>query len=53
MLFRARMRNNEFESDLEDGEIREDDYEDISDCSLSEIVTVQKNDTSSTFIKCS
>jgi len=29
-------------SDLEDGEIREEAFEDISDCSISEIVNMKK-----------
>lgn len=32
-------------SDLEDGEIREEGFEDISDCSISEIVTLKEGNT--------
>lgn len=32
-------------SDLEEGEIREDVFEDISECSLSDVLSVQGNVT--------
>ena len=40
------MRDEQHNSDLEDGEIREDALEDISDCSMSEIDALKKSNES-------